>query len=198
MDSIWIDGKEFKRFRNTTYYVSNSGEVFSKFSNRKLKLMKRWINDRHFYYYVDIYLNSVQKHINVHRMVYEVWVGEIPADKQVNHKDDNKINNNVDNLYVGTQKENIADCIKNGHREPCITSIQKQVVLFDKKYNQNVTFKTVTDALSYLKKETGHTASNGCIGQFEKSRKRKWFTERFKIIHLGSVTTNGDECSHVE
>ena len=71
-------------------------------------------------------------------------------------------------------------------------------MLFDKKYNQNVTFETVTDALNYLKKETGHTASNNCIGQFEKSRKRKWFSERFKIIQLGSVTTNGDECSHVE
>ena len=197
MDSIWIDGKEFKRFRNTIYYVSNDGEVFSKFSNRKLKLLKRWINDRHFYYYVDIYLDHVQKHIFIHRMVYEVWVGVIPADMQVNHKDDNKINNNVDNLYVGTQKDNISDCIRNGHREPCIESLKKQVVLHDKKYNQNVTFKTVTDALSYLKQETGHTASNSCISQFEKSRKRKWFTNRFKIIQLGSVTTNGDECSHV-
>lgn len=198
MDSIWIDGKEFKRFRNTIYYVSNDGEVFSKFSNRKLKLMKRWINDRHFYYYVDVYLDHVQKHIFIHRMVYEVWVGVIPADMQVNHKDDNKINNNVDNLYVGTQKDNISDCIRNGHREPFIKSKQKQVVLFDKKYSQNKTFDTVTDALNYLKNETGHTASNSCISQFEKSRKRKWFTNRFKIIQLGSVTTNGDECSHVE
>lgn len=197
MDSIFVDGKELKRFRDTGYFVSNDGEVYSSFSKRKLKLLKRWINDRHFYYYVDVYLNHVQKHVFIHRMVYEVWVGEIPNDMQVNHKDDNKINNSVSNLYVGTQKENIADCIRNGHREPFVESKQKQVVLYDNKYNTSITFKTVTDALSYLKKETGHTASNNCISQFEKSRKRKWFSERFKIIQLGSVTTNGDECSHV-
>ena len=104
MDSIWINGKEFKRFRNTAYYVSTNGEVFSKFSNKKMKLLKRWINDRHFYYYVDVHANHVKKHIFIHRMVYETWVGKIPVDMQVNHKDDNKINNNVITYMLGHKK----------------------------------------------------------------------------------------------
>lgn len=35
---------------------------------------------------------------------------------QINHRDDNKENPSLSNLYLGNQKENISDCINNKHR----------------------------------------------------------------------------------
>lgn len=197
VSEIILENKIFKRFRNTDYFVSNDGEVYSGWSKRKLKLLKRWINKIHFYYYVDIYLGKTQKHCFIHRMVYEVWVGEIPTELQVNHKNDIKTDNRVSNLYIGTQKQNIHDSIRNNHRQPCYDSNKKKVVLLDKKYNAKVSFDSVMDALKYVEQETGHRITNGCMSQLVKSRKRKWFDDRFNILCLESVTTNGDECSHV-
>lgn len=42
----------------------------------------------------------------IHRLVYETFSGEIPDGMQVNHIDENKANNMVDNLNLMTNKEN--------------------------------------------------------------------------------------------
>lgn len=51
-------------------------------------------------------------HVQVHRLVYEVFVGPIPKRMTVNHKDTNKANNRVENLELLTRAENI----RHGHR----------------------------------------------------------------------------------
>ncbi len=43
---------------------------------------------------------------DTHRMVYEAFNGIIPENMQVNHKDENKKNNNISNLEILTPKEN--------------------------------------------------------------------------------------------
>ena len=108
MDSIFLfvnnEEKEFRQFKeNPTYYVSADGDVYSTFSK---KLLKHYI-DQDGYHRIDIYLNHKQKHVKIHKLVYLVWVGDIPKGYQLNHIDDNKDNNNYKNLYLGSQKENI-------------------------------------------------------------------------------------------
>jgi hypothetical protein len=49
-----------------------------------------------------------------HRVSYELFWGEIPDGLQVCHRCDNKRCINPDHLFLGTQKDNIADCIKKG------------------------------------------------------------------------------------
>ena len=53
------------------------------------------------------------KALLVHRVAYELWVGEIPDDFVVRHKCRNKCVN-PDHLETGTQQDNLADRVRDG------------------------------------------------------------------------------------
>ena len=127
----------------------------------------------------------------IHRLVYEAWVRKLNPGEQVNHRDDNKNNNHVDNLYVGTQKDNIQDCIRNNHRVGRI----KKLCVFDKECSKELTFIPAIKVFEYA----GHKApANGATA---KGMEHPWFKTRFAVLFYGpvkSVTTRGDECNPVE
>lgn len=50
----------------------------------------------------------------VHRLVAEVFIGEIPPGMNVCHNDGDPTNNHVSNLRIDTQSSNILDTIKHG------------------------------------------------------------------------------------
>lgn len=53
----------------------------------------------------------------VHHLVAKAFLGERPEGLLVLHKDDDKFNNEVGNLYYGTHAQNAADAVRNGkHR----------------------------------------------------------------------------------
>lgn len=183
MDLI-INKKIFKQFRNSIYFVSKDGEVYSSYSKRIINGMIRISNGKQ-YKYVDVwdYNSNKQKHINIHRMVYIAWNGEIPDNLQVNHINDNSLDNRLENLYVGNQKENINDCIINNHRVGNIFYL----TVFDKEYNKILTFCPSSEFIKYC----NHPSNNGSINRFFK---RNWFKKRFDIIEYGSIN-NIDELS---
>ena len=47
-------------------------------------------------------------------IVLEAFVGKRPKGKLACHKDDNTLNNRLDNLYWGTHSQNVKDAIRNG------------------------------------------------------------------------------------
>lgn len=87
---------------NGKYSVSNKGNVFN---NESKKLLKQSFYENG-YLGAYLYLNGKQSKKRVHRLVAETFIGHPKDGMQVNHKDEVKTNNNVENLEWVTSKEN--------------------------------------------------------------------------------------------
>lgn len=96
MEEVW---KDIKRF-NGKYQVSNTGKV-----KRENKLINQYDNGKG-YLYVRLYFNKQLKNYRVSRLVAEEFVDNPNNYKFVNHKDENRKNNNADNLEWCTLKYN--------------------------------------------------------------------------------------------
>lgn len=195
MNSIIFNGKEFRQYpRNNNYFISKDGEVYSKFSKKIIKQLYREVKGKK-YYYVDIYIEGKQRHMLVHRMLYESWVKLLDKGEQVNHIDDNSIHNELENLYCGDQKDNIKDCFKNEHRVGNVFYL----TLYDKEIDKVLTFCPANQFIEY----SGHSNKSGSLNKFFS---KNWFKKRYKIIEfkkiqnkieLDGVTTIADECKQV-
>jgi hypothetical protein len=195
MDVIIINDKEFKQIRvNKNYWISSDGELYSKHAN---KIINASINSNlgKLYKRVDIRVDGKPHHMMIHRLVYDTWVSPITRNDQINHINDDSLDNRVENLYKGSQKSNIADCVRNGHRVGHI----KYLTVFDKKIKKPLTFCPSSDFIEYSK----HPCQNGSI---KRMFNKNWFKKRYIVIdfksvndkgHLKSVTTMADECKPV-
>lgn len=95
--------------------VSNRGDVYSvdhsnirengRPDNRKGKMLKPKI-DRYGYKIVTLSNNDIRKCIPVHRLVAMAFIPNLDGKTEINHKDGDKTNNNVENLEWATPKEN--------------------------------------------------------------------------------------------
>jgi hypothetical protein len=159
-----INGREYKPY-DEHYYVSEDGDVHSKYINRS---MKHNI-DLDGYHRVDIH----GKHMKVHKLVYNTWVGDVEPGKLIRHYDDNRDNNHLSNLVVGTQKDNIADAIRNGHRDR--GGRTHTLVVYDKLSNECLTFCPAEKFIEY----SGHSCQNGGISRM---MTRDWFKKRFEVM----------------
>lgn len=83
--------------------VSPCGIVFNTFTKRIIGALS---SNR--YYKISCNDSSVNKirHIQVHRLVYLVYKGDIPNNMLIHHKDENRCNNRVNNLKCVTHSEN--------------------------------------------------------------------------------------------
>ena len=94
------------------YIVSNTGKVMSLPRTRMFKGERRPLSGRMLkqsvtpngYAKVTLFKNGQSKQVSVHRIVMLAFVG--PSDLQVNHRDENKLNNNLDNLEYMSGLEN--------------------------------------------------------------------------------------------
>lgn len=107
MTERWLTINETPKYR-----ISNTGKVYSLISGE----LKRSYPDRKSYLRVQLYPESGKPITRkVHRLVAEHFISNPHGKKQVNHKDGNKKNNNVDNLEWATQLENMKHASNNGY-----------------------------------------------------------------------------------
>ena len=110
---IWKDVENYEGL----YQVSNLGRVRSlerdiycqngTFHQHLKEKMLVPVLDRYGYQFVGLYKNGKRKKITVHRLVAEAFLPNLENKPQVNHKDENPLNNCVDNLEWRTSKYNI-------------------------------------------------------------------------------------------
>lgn len=93
----WKDLKGYEGL----YQINILGDIKSLYSN---KILKPKLNKG--YHNVNLYKNKKSKSFNVHRLVALEFIPNPQLKKEVNHKDENKLNNKVDNLMWCTPKEN--------------------------------------------------------------------------------------------
>lgn len=93
------------------YLVDENGNIFSKNINR---LLKQYENEKG-YMYVRLSKNDIQKKWFIHRCVACTFISNPNNLPQVNHKDENKKNNNVNNLEwcTNTYNQNYGKCQEN-------------------------------------------------------------------------------------
>ena len=108
----------WKRFRNTVYYVSDTGLVKNAKTN-KIKSQYNHISTSNLKYKMVSLFEKSEKigEFYVHRLVAETFIPNPNNLPMVNHKDGNPENNNVDNLEWVTAKQNVEHSIKILHRQ---------------------------------------------------------------------------------
>ena len=85
------------------YEVSNTGQVRSVKTGR---ILKNCLAGKG-YCQVGLHKDGVQKNVFVHRLVAQAFIPNPKNYPEVNHKDENKLNNRIDNLEWCTSKYNI-------------------------------------------------------------------------------------------
>lgn len=109
LGEVWKDIEGYEGL----YQVSNFGRVKSLNYHRTgregiltLKLSKRTKRSGIGYLSAHLWKNGKGKYYSVHRLVWTAFNGEIPKGLQVNHIDENPLNNCIWNLNLMTCKEN--------------------------------------------------------------------------------------------
>lgn len=100
---------EWKQIRNGDYDVTPWGHV----RDRRLRTLKAYISVDG-YWFVNLLVEGQRKHVKVHILVAEAFIGPRPEGLQINHKDGVKTNNHISNLEYCTAQENRLHAIRTG------------------------------------------------------------------------------------
>lgn len=132
---IWRDIEGYEGL----YQVSNYGKVKNVNTN---KILKQFLTDKG---YCKVSLSNCgnEKHLRVHRLVAEAFISNPDNLPQINHKDEDKTNNRVENLEwcdckyninYGTRLERISKrvlCIETGIIYNSINEAARQTGIFN-------------------------------------------------------------------
>ena len=83
------------------YFATEDGQIWSEKSHKFLSQ-----SIRSGYYKVTLFLDGEKKTFSVHRLIAETFIPNPKNLPMVNHKDENKLNNNIDNLEWVTALQN--------------------------------------------------------------------------------------------
>lgn len=107
-------GEEWRQVKGTaSYYVSNHGRVATveryaimdkQMRKYKAKILKQSINNSG---YLQLNLSEGMGLQLVHRLVFEAFNGKIEDGKEIDHKNNNKLDNRIENLQQLTHKANV-------------------------------------------------------------------------------------------
>ena len=135
MKEIWKDIPNY----GGLYQISNTGKIKSLNYNRthKEKVLKPMLCYGN-YYTVTLYKNKIKEVFLVHRLVALTYIQNSQKKEYVNHKDGNKLNNNVNNLEWVTPSENNIHAFKMGlNKSPTKGKFGKDNHLSKKVYQLN-------------------------------------------------------------
>lgn len=122
------------------------------------------------YYVVDLNLNGKCKTKLVHRLVAETFISDIGTNV-VNHIDENRLNNHVENLEIVSQNTNLN---KSSKFNKYMDRLRKTITIYDKHNGDTNTFNSKTEASDY------YNLSDSYFSMLQSRNKGE--NSRFKII----------------
>ena len=125
--------------QDTRYQVSDAGEVKNIDTNQ---VLQGRVKENGYVEYC-LYLPEGKKYVTGHRLVAEAFISNPDNKPEVNHKDGNKLNNNVNNLEWVSSSENIQHSWNNNLNH---SHILRSVQQYDLNYNYIQTFISVAEA----------------------------------------------------
>jgi len=153
---IWKDVKGYEGH----YQVSNLGRVkslnrFAKAKSNGTRFIKERIlspaKDGGGYYKVSLHKNTNRKTLKIHKLVAMAFLGHKPCgyNEVVDHIDNNKLNNRLDNLQLTTQRHNLSKDKKGG------TSKYTGVYWYKarKKWRSSIRYNGKKESLGYFNDE---------------------------------------------
>lgn len=170
MKQIW---KDIEKYDN--YEISNYGVIRIKKSKKILKYQI----DKDGYYVVNLYKNSKFKHFRVSRLVAQTFISNPNNLPVVNHKDENKQNNCVDNLEwctvaynnaYGTKGKRPGEKQKNRLR---YTKSNRKIAQYDLHDNFIGTYKSIMTIAKKLNNDGTHIV-DVCKGRRKTAYGYKW------------------------
>ena len=157
------------------YKVSNTGKVKSmNYRHSDVPRILATVDNGYGYYIVILYLNSVRKSASVHRLVWTAFNGPIPEGLQINHLNENKADNRLENLSLCTAKENINYGTRNKRAGE---KLCKRIQMLDKNNNILKTFNSLKEAAQFLNKNktTANSNISSCLhGKSKSAYGYKW------------------------
>lgn len=149
------------------YYVDELGKIYS-LKGKTLRELKQYPKT-HGYLYVTLFKDNKRCYLRVHRLVAEAFLPNPNNLPEVNHKDEDKANNRVNNLEwctahdnktYGTRRERVARKVSDpsiprsnntsGRKGVTKTRWNTYVAYFNRKYLG--TFKTFDEAVAVREK----------------------------------------------
>ena len=162
---IWKDIPGYEGY----YQASNKGKIKSllfqnnilnkKYSREKILKQKK---DKYNSYRVELWKDGKSKTWLVHRLVGITFLGIPKENMTINHKDGNRLNNNVENLEWCTLKENINHGFRTG-----LYTFQIKTRVKNKKDNTVNEFISMAEASRYIGRNSGYISDKTNKGYYE-------------------------------
>jgi hypothetical protein len=102
MEEHWQPIQDFPN-----YHISTFGNIKNIITHKLLKPC-----NKAGYYHVSLVNSITRKSLKIHRLVSIAFIPNPENKPEVNHKDKNKFNNNINNLEWVTKSENMSHCFK--------------------------------------------------------------------------------------
>lgn len=106
--------EEWKRLKNFPGY---EGSTEGRIRNIRTQHILSPMLDRRGYPQVSIYRDKKQRTVRVHKLIGDTYF-ENRQDMDIRHRDNDRTNNRLDNLYLSTRKETINDAFARGTKMP--------------------------------------------------------------------------------
>ena len=150
------------------YLASRCGKILS--LKQKEKRILKFGNNGKNYLIFCLCENNKKRFYYIHRFVFETFKGEIPEGMHIDHCDNDRKNNIIDNLQILTPKENT--------RKSCC----KKVISLNIKTKEEMIFDSLTEAAKYHQ-ITIRTVGCNCqkISKITKSKKDG---QRYQFFYL--------------